>query len=132
MSQAIARRLKQGDSGGGGLGNIIGTALGAVLGSVIPGAGTLAGASIGGALGGTAGGVVDKPKAPTSEPGAMERRSMAKAPEPMPQPESMSPILEESLMALKEIPDEFREKYTEPLVRAYSLSFKQDKQRGLA
>jgi phage tail tape-measure protein len=130
MSMAIARRLKQGDSGGGGLGNIIGTALGAVLGSVIPGAGTLAGASIGGALGGTAGGVVDKPKAPTSEPGAMERRSMAQA--PAPQPESMSPILEESLMALKEIPDEFREKYTEPLVRAYSLSFKQDKQRGLA
>jgi hypothetical protein len=130
---AIARRLNKGDSGGGGIGNIIGTILGGAVGTLVggPGAGTLAGASLGGSLGGAAGGQIKKPQAANTEPGAMQRRFGAdQMVAQQPPQESVSPILEESIKALQEIPEEFRAKYEEPLISAYAASFKRDRQRG--
>ena len=135
MSMAIARRLNKGSAGGGGIGQLIGQAVGAAAGFLVGGPpGAIAGSSIGGGVGGAAGGMIKKPEAPSESP--MQRRqerplTQIQPPE-APQVDSHSPILEESLMALKEIPEEFQERYKEPLIRAYALSFKQDRSRGLA
>lgn len=140
MSMAIARRLNKGDSGGGGLGGLIGTALGAVIGSIVPGAGTAAGASLGGAVGGAAGNLIKKPEAPSATPGAMERRTQptapispagAPAPGAAPDPASHMAQLEDSIKALKEIPEEFQQKYQEPLVRGYAQAFRQNRRGGM-
>ena len=133
MSMAMARRLGKGSAGGGGIGQLIGNALGATVGFLVGGPpGAVAGAGIGGGVGGAAGGMVSKAAPPSVSAGAMERRQQPPMAGGDDGYQSHSPVLEESLKALKEIPEEFQAKYQEPLVQAYAKSFKEDRMRGLA
>lgn len=128
MSQVMIRRMQKGSSGGGGIGSVLGTIAGAIGGAVIGGpAGALTGASVGGGLGGTAGGIA----APAKGPQVIQSSPMERRAQNTPAYESRSPILEQSLLALQDATPEQQQEYTEPLIKAYGLSLREDKKRGL-
>lgn len=131
METAMVRRLKKPEGSGGSVGAVLGTVAGGIVGSLVPGVGTMAGAALGGTVGGAAGQIV-KPGQPGGagpQPTVMQRRADSASSATLNQ---SSKVLEDSLMALKEAPDEYRQQYEEPLTKAYVMALNNEytKSRG--
>lgn len=119
--------VKEGKSGGGGLGGILGAIGGLVAAPFTGGASLAATAGLIGAgagIGSTVGNAVapGKSATPIGGPDAEGTSAMQRRLSDNPNVGSESAILADSLEALKEAPPEVQQKYGEPLKMAYQKS----------
>ena len=110
-------------------GAVIGGAIGGTAGSIVPGAGTALGVAAGSAMGATAGAGLGSMLGEMVRPGradtsAIERR--AQGPIANFVHSDTSEQLKDSLLALKQAPQEVRYEYGKPLMAGYLASLSRD------